>query len=198
MQNVNLIPAPRRQARRRRVLIRRCAIGCAGYALLLAGVGAGALSAWGGGDPVASEQLGRLDQEIQRNEHLLADARGELSARESELAAESQIADQPNWSVLFSLLASKAQDQIILRSLQLKPAPDSGENSPPARLIVSAGGVSRSPLAAQQYVLRLEKTGLFNRVTLVETHRESFLTSDAAAFQIECVLSPAGNAKENP
>jgi len=197
MRNVNLIPAPHRAARRRRQKVRWCAAGCSAYALLAVGTGAAVLSNWGGNDPLLGQQLTQLEKEIQGREHELSQGRSALAASESELTAANQMADQPDWSVLLSLLASKAQDQIILRTLQLKSASQPAGGSDPAdRLIVTAGGVSRSPLAAQQYVLRLEKTGLFDRVTLVETHRESFLTSDAASFQIECVLSAGTAPKE--
>lgn len=195
MRNVNLIPARRRDAKRRRAHIRWCAVGCAAYALFAIAAGGLAWNAWAGEDPEVRKEIVHVDEEIRRNELALLESGAKLSAEQTMLTAARQIAGQPDWSFLLALLAEKADNQMVLRSCQLRPAAEvagearSAEMHAAGSLMVIVSGVARSPQGAQQYVLRLEKTGLFDRVTLVETRREPFLNGEASAFRVDCVLS---------
>lgn len=197
MRNVNLIPARRRDARRRRAHLRWCAVGCAAYTLLTTTAAAIAWSAWTGEDPEVRKQIAHVDEEIHRNEQALLESSATLSARQAMLTAARQIAGQPDWSYLLALLADKAGSDMVLRSCQLTPASDAAGETKNVELHATGGllvivrGVAKSPQGAQQYVLRLEKTGLFDRVTLVETRREPFLNGEASAFRVDCVLSPS-------
>jgi len=195
MRHINLVPARRRDAKRRRTHMKWCAVGCAVYAAGATVATAIAWGAWAGEDPQVRQQIARADEEIHRTEQDLSEARAKLAVEGSRLTAAKEIAEQPDWSLLLTLLAQKADDQMVLRSCQLRPAGGpAGEgkaaDAPVAEgLVVVVTGVARSPQTAQQYVLRLEKTGLFGRVTLVETRREPFLNGEASAFRADCVLS---------
>ena len=46
MKSVNLIPAPRRVAKLRRIHLRRCAVACAGWAILSAAAVASSHALW--------------------------------------------------------------------------------------------------------------------------------------------------------
>lgn len=195
MRDVNLIPARRRDAKRWRAHIRWCAVGCSAYAVLATAVAGLAWNAWAGEDPAIRQETAHIDEEIHRNQQELTQASAKLSADQQMLSATRQIAGQPDWSLLLTLLAHKTDDQMVLRSCQFRPASDvAGEakatdNHAAGGLLIIITGVARSPQGAQQYVLRLEKTGLFDRVTLVETRREPFLNGEAAGFRVDCVLS---------
>ena len=194
MRHINLIPARRRDAKRRRTHIKWCAAGCVAYTII-AGFGTiCAWCSWAGEDPQVHQQIARADEEIHRSERSLADEKTKLAADENRLAAAREIAEQPDWSLLLTLLAQKTDDQMVLRSCQLRPASDltgdakTTDARPTSGLVVIVTGVARTPQNAQQYVIRLEKTGLFERVTLVETRREPFLNGEASAFRADCVL----------
>lgn len=195
MRDVNLIPARRRDAKRWRAHIRWCAVGCAAYAVVATTVGGLAWNAWAGEDPAIRQETSHIDEEIHRNQQELSRATIKLAADQQMLSATRQIAGQPDWSLLLTLLAHKVDDQMVLRSCQLRPASEvtgdakAIETHATGGLLIVITGVARSPQGAQQYVLRLEKTGLFDRVTLVETRREPFLNGEAAAFRVDCVLS---------
>jgi hypothetical protein len=45
--------------------------------------------------------------------------------------------------------------------------------------------------AANRFLLRLEQTGLFSKVSLLDTAREPFFDKNAIAFRLECALNPA-------
>src|SRR5665213_937838 len=166
MQGVNLIPASRRDAKRRRLHTRWCAAGCAVYA---AAALAGAVA-------------------------------------RTAMDADRQIAEQPDWSHLLGVLARQSGDQIVFNSCAVGPnlqADASPAAVPPAAktpgsgasrtaLALTVSGFGRSQLAISQFVLRLEKTGLFARVA-VQTHRETYLGGEAVSFQLICSLDePAG------
>jgi len=68
--------------------------------------------------------------------------------------------------------------------------------------VLEANGIARTLASAHRFVRDLEKTGLFARVSLLDTTREPFLTEGAIAFRLECSLDeltppapPAGGAQ---
>ena len=184
MRDVNLIPAPRRDARQRRRHIQWCATGCILYALGAATAGALARAAWGGRDPRISSQLAAVDQNVRQSEQALTEARARLNQAQTVLVAVRQISQRPDWSALLALLARKSENQIVLRTCELSPPAGQSEGA----FVAVAAGIARTPADAQEYAIRLQKTGLFERVTLLDTHREPFAGIEASAFRIECAL----------
>jgi hypothetical protein len=203
MRQINLIPARRRDAKRRRTHMKWCGGGCAAFTLVAVAITVIAWSTWAGEDSEVRQQIARADEDIRHNEKALVEARVKFAADENRLAAAKEIAEQPDWSLLLSLLAQKSDDQMVLRSCQLRPAADllaegkTADAHVAGGLVVVVTGVARTPQNAQQYVIRLEKTGLFERVTLVETRREPFLNGEASAFRADCVLSTSASARKS-
>lgn len=206
MTGINLIPAHRLAARQRRVWRGRCAVTCAGYAAVVAAVtiGARAVTA-GGGDSVAG-QLDAAAADVDRSAAALTHVRADLDAAESLLRSTRAIAEQPDWSTLLALLAAKADGQVVLKGFAVRPKdpPAPAAPRPPAArgavaakppapppdptVLVSISGAGTSQAAASQYALRLEGTGLFGRVALLDTNREPFGERAAVSFRIECTL----------
>jgi hypothetical protein len=97
-------------------------------------------------------------------------------------------------------------DQIVLTNTKLdvaaaeiqpaaKPAPKSlttrdPNTAPPqtTMLRLTLQGMGRSPAAVSQFVLRLERLGLFERVDLARSSRQNVGTIEANVFRIECLL----------
>jgi hypothetical protein len=91
-----------------------------------------------------------------------------------------------------------ASRQIVLASCELEPLRDlapavnaaSGPSAAPTQpsytLVLTGMGLSQG--AISRYVLRLEQTGLFDRVTLVESKRMPFGDSEAVSFRIGCTM----------
>ncbi|HZL38511.1 MAG TPA: PilN domain-containing protein [Tepidisphaeraceae bacterium] len=203
---MNLIPASRRDAKRRRLHTRWCAAGCAVYAAAaLAGAVACQLS-WGGARPALAAQIHAADEQVSRAKARAAVTHAHLAAAHTAMDADRQIAEQPDWSHLLGVLARQSGDQIVFNSCAVGPnlqADASPAAVPPAAktpgsgasrtaLALTVSGFGRSQLAISQFVLRLEKTGLFARVA-VQTHRETYLGGEAVSFQLICSLDePAG------
>jgi hypothetical protein len=113
-------------------------------------------------------------------------------------AAEAMIAAPPALTPLMLALVEDAARQIVLSSCELEPlrdgvalatatpAQNAGARQPKFTLVLT--GMGRSQAAISQYVLRLEQTGLFDRVTLIESKRGPFAGSEAVSFRIGCGL----------
>jgi hypothetical protein len=207
MKPVNLIPARRIIAKQRRRHVRRCVVICSTWAFVVSAVcvaGQGLTPAVAGEGNLA-ERLERAARDIEANEQLVAAARDELAAAQATLRATRSIADQPDWSALLALMGRATGDDVMLRSFDLQPAPavpavapKGGNNArgpqpapAPARaagFVLATGGLAQSQLAVTQFVLRLERIGLFSRVTLLDTSREPFRDGEATSFRVECVI----------
>lgn len=202
MKSVNLIPTPRRQAKRRRKHRRAGVAACAGYTALLACAVGVAHLLWSGATEAVDERLAAADADIQRLQRQGADARAELASARATVEANRTVSEQPDWSVLLALLASKTSESkpgedVVLRSLSIAPpfapaAAASPAGSAGAKVMPEVAleilGIGRTPVAVSQHVLRLEQTGLFSKVALVDTGREAYLRGNAIAFRLQCTF----------
>jgi hypothetical protein len=219
MKSINLIPAPRRAAKRRRVHLRLCTGGCAAWAVLALLAACVSHAVWHGEDPQAGDRLARVSEEMQRTERAMAGVRTQLTAAESKLRANQAIATQPDWSILLALLGQKVENDVVLKSCHVRPASvargthvaqrpdqrragarpqDAASQLPPEPppYVLEASGLARSQTAANDFVIRLELTRLFSKVTLLDTTREPFLDKDAIAFRLQCVLNQSPVASQ--
>ena len=203
MTSVSLIPAYRTDARKRRRRLRRWATAGAGYVLFLAVTYAFCNAIWGAdGRSLASESQ-KTAAKIAETQRQLATLEKELLHDEQLLAANRTLADQPDWSLLLAALSQTLQDEVVLRSCQLKPVwvgPGSSRGTPlppgsqSNAFLLALRGFGKSQAAVAQFVLRLEGTELFEEVKIIETRRESFRAAEAVAFQLDCLLR-TGNGK---
>jgi hypothetical protein len=121
MKSVNLIPAPRRDAKRRRKVRNACAAACGGYAAALACAVGVAHLLWSGASAALDGQLASADAEIQRLERQGGDARAELATARATIEANRTVSEQPDWSVLLVLLAKETGEDVVLRSISIAP-----------------------------------------------------------------------------
>lgn len=210
MKTINLIPAPRLQARRRRVHRLRCAAGCLAYAGVLGIATAISHAVLETADPQLQNRLTAVGLTIDQTSRSIASTRAQLDAAQSTLRASRSIAEQPDWSALLALLASKSGDEIVLKGCAVRPreperpavAPDPRKPGPkPAPvppsepvMIVALSGLGKSQQSISRFALRLEETRLFGRVTLLDTNRETGDRPDAIGFRIECALDDPGTS----
>lgn len=209
----NLIPAARLIARQRRVWRGRCVVTCAGYAAVVATLTVGARAVVGQGEVELPELLRAASAEVDRNAATLAKVRGDLESTESRLRSSRAIAEQPDWSALMSLLAARAGEQVVLKGFSVRPKdPPAVVAKPGAKppaagakpvvpvaepgVILNLAGAGRSQAAASQFALRLEATGLFDRVTLLDTTREVVADLPLVTFRVECTMGDPGAAKK--
>ena len=220
MNGINLIPAPRLAARRRRQHLCYCAAGCAAWAVLSLAAAGLAHAVWRPGDPQVAQRLAEVNQETQKTERTTAALRTQLAAAQSALRANQAIACQPDWSIMLGLLGHQVGDRVVLKSCNVRqatarvaapsprraeprrpggraePEPAAVPEAPP--FVLEASGIAVDHASANKFVLRLEHTGLFSKVTLLETAREPFFDKNAIAFRIECALNQSAHDSAAP
>lgn len=224
MKPVNLIPARRLIARQRQRHVRRCIVICASWGFVVAGVcalGQGVVPSTtgggeeGGGATSLPARLERAGKDVEAAQQTVIVARDELANAQATLRATLAIADQPDWSTLLALIGRATGDDVVLRTFELQPRAQAGSAASVAPKVIakttaagtasatspkdggfvlSASGLAQSQLAVTQFVLRLEKVGLFSKVTLLDTSREPFRETEATSFRLECVIDTASAA----
>ena len=205
MKSVNLIPGPRRDAKRRRRQRNTCAAVCGAYAALLAGaVGVAHLTLSGTGRAL-DEQLADADADVRKLDASAGQARRELASARATVEANRTVAEQPDWSVLLALLAKTTSDDVILRGVTIGPpvmsASQAAATGPALKkgqpdAVLEVMGVGRTQLAVSRHVLRMEDTGLFSKVMLVDTGRESFMNETAIGFRLQCTFGEARQVQQ--
>ena len=209
MRCINLIPAQRRQTKARRRYLTRWSIGLAVYggAILAAHFVCG--SYFGMGNRVLAAEIQRSTARLKAVHRMTLTARGELVRAAGELKSARAVGGQPDWGVLLTLLAENVGDDVVLESCRLRPVgrawkslrggrsydPGTAGQAPPALdspLLLELSGLGLSQTAVSGFVLRLERTGLFEQVRLVKSSRQAFLHKKAIAFRLECLLMGKG------
>ncbi|HET6251691.1 MAG TPA: hypothetical protein VFE47_28660 [Tepidisphaeraceae bacterium] len=208
MKRVNLIPAPRLEQRRCRAHARRCVKACSIYTLLALLAAVGCRFAWNDDTDAAEQRLAIADADVQHIDVAIARCRSDLNAAKVSLAVNCQLVSQPDWSLLLKLLAALNGDAVVLKSVALDTRAEAAASVIPVIQTFSSSGKSTKPLAAEpkravrliligtgesqlavtQFVVRLEKTGLFDRVIVADTGRETFMAGSAISFRLECIL----------
>jgi hypothetical protein len=201
------MPAPRRQAKACRARVRQwLAVGMAFVGMLVM-ICITCHRTWGvGPDPLADEIRQTTDR-IAASGTTISELQRQLVASRWKLDTFRGVGQQPDWSVLLTLLADGLGDEVVLKSCELDEIVipverTAGERGGPqivttSRLEDKAGrmafvlrvaGFGRSQTAVSLFVLRLERSDMFDNVRIVSTIREPFLNAKATAFRLECRL----------
>ncbi len=202
MPSGNLIPAARLLKRQRRRLVRRWGLVVVSYAL-----------AMGVAIPVASyalapsEALGKELEVVQRkaqaSEARLVVTREALAEARATLNATRLVENQADWSILLAVLSEALGEDTVLKRCHLvdetvtspkvpmRKASGASSDAPEEEVayVVELNGYGMSQSAVSQFVLRLERSGVFSQVTLQESRREAFLRDQAIAFRLRCVMA---------
>jgi Tfp pilus assembly protein PilN len=148
------------------------------------------------------DRLGVAHEEMRSLRHQIADARRKLADAQTRTK-------RPDWSLLLAMLAGHVSEELILERCVLRPVrpapPDGGSPARPGaapgeptpggqvdRYLLELTGLARTQTAVSRFILRLEKSGLFQEVRLVKTHRRDFRDAKVVGFRVECSLSGQG------
>ena len=164
---------------------------------------------------VGVHALGGVDEaslyvEMARIASISDDIRGEadrlgqeLAEVDARLATNLAVGGQPDWSVLLALLADTMGEEIALSEVRLgrggdlsapspggrraRPTRPTGNNESPTPGL-TIGGVGRTQNAVVHFALRLEETGLFDEVRLVDPRRQPYHDGYVVSFRLECSM----------
>ncbi|MEO1584649.1 MAG: PilN domain-containing protein [Planctomycetota bacterium] len=197
MSRVNLLPQPVRERRRASARRRAWVKGLVAYGLLVVFgglVSEGLLVAPVGAIEAESAALSADITAADAELALLGEKRESLAG---ELRVLQEIHGQPDWSILLGHLASELESGETLRSVRVRLEQSGGDAVTPADLArgpfaIEVSGVSSDQTSATGYVLRLERAGLLQDVTLESASQVRVDGADAIAFSLRARLSTEG------
>jgi len=201
VKRANLIPAVRQEHRRRVRRVTTWAKAMGVYAVVLVCAYAACFAF---GDDSCETTLQQITESTQRFREAgkeIHTLRQSLAEASSQIAAARTLGQTPDWSLLLALVSKNLSDNVVLERCLLAPGkmPDNDERKPNAdgqvlyqRYTLELRGFAKTQTGVSQFVLRLEKTGLFENVRMIKTQKRQFLDSEAVAFHIECILDGSG------
>jgi Tfp pilus assembly protein PilN len=140
-----------------------------------------------------STQLRAVQRRIATSKECIRRLHAQIRAVESKLQGAEALKDHPNWSVLLVCLAESLNDHVILKMCALTPSepatkePDRAvHGAVPYRLEIRGFGASVPSVS--DFAAALRNTGVFDKVRLLGTNQEPFMTGKAFSFRIECQL----------
>ena len=198
MIGVNLVPSVRRKAKAQRAHLTRWVTGLLAYGLvLLAGYLVTVRYAAADSQPIDQESR-KTSRQLENSGKAVVSLTQELGQAQKKLWTAQAVGQQPDWSHLMTLLSQNLDDTIVLNLCRLqktKPAesPAKKGDAPDAAVHAQLGleleGYAKAQSNVSEFVLRLEKLGLFDKVKLVKTTRQEYLKAQAVAFRLECTLT---------
>jgi Tfp pilus assembly protein PilN len=203
MSDINLIPAARLAAQRRKARLWMWVTVCGAYGFVIA---AGTLTfhvVHAGEGRSMTERLEAATKQAAQDDKTMRELRRELAEAGAALETTAAIRGQPDWSKLLAGLSAQLGEEIVLSRCQLTtltadnqvitpawsesaPAKPLGAFLTECRHVLVLNGYGKSQEAVSQFVLRLEGSGAFDLIRLVSSSRQSFLNAEAVAFSVEC------------
>jgi hypothetical protein len=200
------MPAPRRQAKACLARMRHWfAVGGA-YVGMLVFICITCHITWGvDEDPLAAE-INHVTDRIGTLGRSIAGLQEQSTASRRKLDASRGVGQQPDWSVMLKLVADGLGNEVVLKSCELNEiaiAQESvssrsaepkisltsiSEDDKQIAFVLNIAGFGRSQTAVSQFVLRMERSGMFDNVRLESTMRKPFLNAKAVAFNLKCRL----------
>ncbi len=198
---VNLIPTSRKQALARACRCRHWSAGLLLYVGALAATYIVAHQVVGDKSVALAASETKIDDEISGAGRLKDVLGRSIASAQWQLETARFIGRHPDWSVLLTVVARQLGEDVVLSNMALTPVKAGGEPAPGGKvkprgdaeiILVEVAGMAQSQPAVSAFILRLEKTGVFDKVRLLGTQRQPFLTGSAVTFRLECTLEGRG------
>jgi hypothetical protein len=151
-----------------------------------------------------TQRRAEADQQIAAQTQNVSLLRRQLVETLTALETTKAVRNQPDWSKLLAGLATQLGDEIVLSHYQLTtltadnrvvaveggsvPTGPLGAFLTGCRHTLSLNGYGKAQESVSRFVLRLEGSGVFDLVRLVNCSRQTFLNGEAVAFSVECHL----------
>jgi Tfp pilus assembly protein PilN len=200
MNRTNLIPLHRQLRDERTARIKRWARTTAGLCLFVAAALV-CCAAWTSqATGPTSEDFSRAAADLSKANQEAASLRAELNVETQRLRSRQLIFEQPDYSLLLRLIAQQVDDDVVLSRCECYRAgadraqPSDSAKDPKSKTKTDAlqlSGFARSQPAVAAFMLQLESTGVFQKVTLLRSSEQPLLSGQVAAFEIQCVPGPS-------
>ena len=191
MKPVNLIPMPRRHARQQRRRVRMWISACTVYSVMLVAAYCVIHSTLGHAGEDLKDELLVVSNDIRTTQDKVTQVTPQVQAASLTLAASRAVGSQPDWSILLALLGDELGDRVVLSSVRIEPTADQNKNASATsavaqRYTLHLQGVGQTQALVSQYVLKLEASKLFDRITLIDSNRAPFGSGEAVSFRLGC------------
>jgi Tfp pilus assembly protein PilN len=208
MINVNLLPPMYIAARLARRRVRWWGLVSLGIGFVTALALTTARAALSEGPSDTGEEIARIEERLEADRRRVSEVGAKVRARLTELAASRAVGTHPDFSVLLEVLAALRGDQAMFESVSVATTEvvieQGSKGKPPVtrpEMALELTGLARSPSTVASFVLRLEGTGIFSKVTLKNTQPRPVAPNRAVegtGFAIRAVFAagPAAAAKE--
>jgi Tfp pilus assembly protein PilN len=139
--------------------------------------------------------------EVNSAKKVLSAVDEEWASTGQQLRAVNSIGRQPDWSGMLALLSENLPDSAVLNHCRMhmgEPSSKTGKpaGEEPAKVSLQLAGLAKAQSDVSDYVLRLERTGVFDKVRLIKQVRQPFLDGTATAFSLECTMAPQARATQ--
>jgi len=203
MNDVNFIPAERLRAKRCKARSHLWGGICAVYIALVVVASLGGHILCPDQDVGLAKQLAAAESQIKLNDDAMLELRRTLTSASAAMETSRAIHHQPNWSRLLAGLVYELGQELVLSRCQLVAMREDGKPltepwneatlAKPLCVVLSKHqyqlvlhGFGQTQESVSRFVLQLEGIGLFKRVRLISSSRQTFLDSQAVAFTVEC------------
>jgi hypothetical protein len=159
-------------------------LGCGVYAGAIAMVSI-AIHLFGSGSTDALvSQLRQGDADLRRAGEAADTARQSLAAVQRSLDMRHAAFERPDWSALLRVISGRSSPDVTLRDMQLDALAATSPTAQP-RVSVVLRGSAPTQVAASQFTIRLQESGLFDTVELNRTGRDG----SAVTFEVTCIAT---------
>jgi len=144
---------------------------------------------------LAEERMVQAQTRLAKSQREITSLSALLKQHQRELQAEQHLTRRPDWAGVMTLVASQFDEQLMLTGVQLDDAKNRNVRSalgPLSRDVQDDSvwmiltGVAEANSNVPGLILRLEKLGLFERIVMTGTQRESFAGNSRTSFTLAC------------
>ncbi|MEZ6242909.1 MAG: hypothetical protein R3B57_07670 [Phycisphaerales bacterium] len=187
---INLLPRETLAARARRRWIHRWMIAVGGSLVALGvAVVCDTLPGMTGHDVIA-QRLEDVRARMRGLDRELPQAQKELDAVMTRMHAAERVQVRPDWGALLAYLDRLRGDDVALDRVSVS-------STPGGRMVLRLSGLSGEQGHEGALVLGMERSGLFEKTTLVKTQRVNVQGGERIAFEVEGVFA-SGDLAEAP
>jgi len=187
---INLLPRETLAARAKRRWTRRWAIAAGGGVVAL-GVGvAGNVVPGMTGQDAIERRFETVRARMLELDRELPAARAALEGATGRLRAAERVQVRPDWGALLAYLDRLRGEDVVLERVGVS-------STPGGRVVLTIGGLSGEQGREGGLVLGLERSGLFEKTTLVKTQRVNVQGGERISFEVESVFA-GGEIAEAP
>jgi hypothetical protein len=144
---------------------------------------------------LAEERVQQANTRIENAKSQISAKQAVLSQRQRELQAEQHLTERPDWSGVLSLVARQFNGELMMTGCQLAPANDNRirtqlgplrSDVPDESVWLILRGVAGSNRDVPGLIMRLEGLGLFDRVVMTASQRETIEGASRTTFTLAC------------